>query len=100
MSENNNGTKGRRKSSVEEEMSTTPSDMPNVNDLSSEQKAFLDAMNNLIFAAQELSYTVALVPSELEEKYPELKDLIESSKNVVRATYNFHKLIKARAIKP
>jgi len=68
-------------------------------ELTQEQKEFLDALNELIMSAQELSYTVALLPPELEEKYPELKELTAAARNVVRAVYKFHKLIKSRARK-
>ncbi|MCD6487804.1 MAG: hypothetical protein J7K21_01080 [Desulfurococcales archaeon] len=64
--------------------------------LTPEQKEFLDAMNNLIMSAQELSYTVALLPNDLVEQHQELKELVESARNVVRATWRFHKLIKQR----
>jgi len=65
-------------------------------ELTAEQKEFLDAMNNLILSAQELSYAVALLPNDLVESHPEIRDLMESAKNVVRAVYRFHKLIKKR----
>jgi len=65
-------------------------------ELSPEQKEFLDAMNNLILSAQELSYAVALLPNELIEKHTELRELVESARSVVRATWRFHKLIKQR----
>jgi len=65
-------------------------------ELSKEQREFLDAMNSLIMSAQELSYALALLPNELIEKHQELKELVESARNVVRATWRFHKLIKQR----
>jgi len=75
------------------EVETPPTTAPQ---LTPEQKEFLDAMNSLIMSAQELSYAVALLPNELIEKHPELKELVESARNVVRATWRFHKLIKQR----
>jgi len=65
-------------------------------ELTPEQKEFLEAMNSLILSAQELSYAVALLPNELVEQHQELKELVESARNVVRATWKFHKLIKQR----
>jgi len=65
-------------------------------ELSPEQREFLDAMNNLILSAQELSYALALLPNELVETHQELKELVESARSVVRATWRFHKLIKHR----
>lgn len=59
-----------------------------------EQKKFLDVLNELLIATQELSFAVALVPQEVVEKYSEIKDLTESAKNVVKATYKLHKLVK------
>ena len=68
-------------------------------ELTPEQREFLDAMNNLIMSAQELSYALALLPNELIQKHPELQELVESARNVVRATWMFHKLVKRRARK-
>jgi len=68
-------------------------------ELTPEQREFLDALNNLILSAQELSYAVALLPNELVETHPELKDLVEAAKNVVRAVYRFHKLVRRRVIR-
>jgi len=65
-------------------------------EMTPEQREFLDAMNQLILSAQELSYVVALLPNELIEKHPELRELVDAAKNVVRATWTFHKLIKQR----
>jgi predicted RNA-binding protein with EMAP domain len=70
----------------------TPSPIPQ--EIPEEQKKFLNALNDLLTATQELAFTVALVPPEALEKYSEIKDLIETAKNVVRATYNFYKLVK------
>jgi len=81
-----------------EQLPTQPTETPTEvkPELTKEQKEFLDAMNNLILSAQELSYAVALVPNELVEQHQELKELIDSARNVVRATWHFHKLIKSR----
>jgi len=65
-------------------------------ELTQEQKEFLDAMNNLILSAQELAYAVALLPPELITKYPELAELVNSARNVVRAVWQFHKLVRRR----
>jgi len=65
-------------------------------EIPAEQKELLDTMNELLMAAQELSYTVALVPGELVEQNEELQDLINAAKGVVRATYKFYKLVKSR----
>jgi len=59
-----------------------------------EQKKFLEALNELLIATQELSFAVALVPQEISDKYSEIKDLTEAAKNVVKATYKLHKLVK------
>jgi len=66
-------------------------------ELTPEQKELLDAMNNLIMSAQELSYVVALLPNELVDRYPELKELVDAARSVVRATWHFYKIIKRRA---
>ena len=66
-------------------------------ELTPEQKELLDAMNNLIMSAQELSYVVALLPNELVDRYQELRELVDAAKSVVRATWNFYKIIKRRA---
>jgi len=62
-----------------------------------EQREFLEAMNQLILSAQELSYAVALLPNDLVETHPEIRELVDASKNVVRSVWRFHKLIKRRA---
>jgi len=85
-----------RKSSTKQETELVPDQAPTQQELTPEQRKFLDTMNNLIMSAQELSYAVALLPNELIEKHPELKELIDSAKNVVRATWQLHKLIKSR----
>jgi len=59
-----------------------------------EQKKFLDALNNLIFNVQELAYTAALVPETVINQHEELKDLMNSVRDVIRSAYNFHKLVK------
>jgi hypothetical protein len=64
--------------------------------LTEEQMKLLDALNELIMAAHELSFAIAVLPPEVFEKYTEIKDLVEAAKNVVRATYKFHKLVKTR----
>jgi len=66
-------------------------------ELTPEQREFLEALNSLILSAQELSYTVALLPNELVETHSELRDLVEAARNVVRSVYRFHKLVKRRA---
>jgi len=79
-----------------EQTPAQPPTPPVAPELTPEQKEFLEALNNLILSAQELSYAVALLPNELVEAHPELRDLVEASKNVVRAVYRFHKLVKRR----
>jgi len=64
-----------------------------------EQKKFLDALNNLIFNVQELAYTAALVPETVINQHEELKDLMNSVRDVIRSAYNFHKLVKAGVAK-
>lgn len=66
-------------------------------ELTPEQREFLDKMNNLIMSAQELSYALALIPNDLIEKHPELRELVEAARSVVRATWEFHKFVKRRA---
>jgi len=66
-------------------------------EMTPEQREFLDKMNKLITSAQELSYALALLPTNLVEENQELKELVESARNVVRATWEFHKYIKSRA---
>ncbi|MGC9012407.1 MAG: hypothetical protein ACP5VX_05580 [Thermogladius sp.] len=65
-------------------------------ELTEEQKKVLDALNELILATHELSFAIAVLPPEVFEKYNEIKDLVEAAKNVVKATYKFHKLLKGR----
>ncbi len=69
---------------------------PQATEIPKEQQELLNVMNELLMAAQELSYTVALVPNQLIEQHEELKDLVEAARNVVKATYKFYKLIKRR----
>ncbi len=71
----------------------------NTQEIPPEQKEILDAMNELLMSAQELSYTVALVPNDLVEENEELQDLVNAAKNVVRATYKFYKIVKRRGRK-
>jgi len=73
-----------------------PAQQQQAPELTPEQREILEAMNGLIMAAQELSYAVALLPNELVEKHPELRELVDAARNVVRATWRFHKLIRSR----
>lgn len=78
-----------------EQVAVPPAPAP-APELTQEQREFLEAMNQLIMSAQELSYTVALVPNELIERHQELRELVDAARNVVRATWHFHKLVKRR----
>ncbi len=76
---------------LETKTEAIPSKIP---EMTEEQKKFLDALNELLMATQELSFAVALVPNEAVEKYSEISDLVATAKNVVRATYRLHKIVK------
>ena len=69
---------------------------PTKRELTEEEKEFLDALGSLVTSAQELSYVLASVDPEILRKYSDLQELIECARNVVRAVYRFHKLIKRR----
>jgi len=62
-----------------------------------EQKAFLDALNELISSAQELSYEMATLDPEAIRKAPEIRDLINAGRKVVVAVKKLHNLIRTRA---
>jgi len=66
-------------------------------EMTKEQREFLDKMNKLMFSVQELSFAVAILPPKLIEQYPELQELVESARNVVRSYYEIHKFIKKRS---
>lgn len=53
-------------------------------------------MNDLILSAQELSYALAVVDQSIIERHPELKELIEAARSVVRNVWRFHKFVKTR----
>jgi len=61
-----------------------------------EQQAFLNVINELISGAQELSYEMATLDPEIIHKVPEIKDLLEAGKKVVNAVKRLHKLIRTR----
>jgi len=89
----------KRRKSNNQNIPEMPEQLPPVTppQVSEEQKKFLDALNNLIFNVQELSYAVALVPEDLTTQSDELKDLMSSARNVIRSAYQFHKLVKQGA---
>jgi len=62
--------------------------------INEEQKKFLDALNNLIFNVQELSYALALVEGDESKYSEEIKELINAARDVIRSAYQFHKLVK------
>jgi len=62
-----------------------------------EQQAFLNVINDLIAGAQELSYEMATLDPEITHKVPEIRDLLEAGKKVVNAVKRLHKLIRTRA---
>lgn len=65
-------------------------------EIPAEQREMLEILNELVMAAQELSYELATVPSEVVEKTPELKDLIAAARRVVMAVKKFHRFIRER----
>jgi len=61
-----------------------------------EQRAFLEALNELISSAQELSYEMATLDPDVMRKAPEIRDLINAGRKVVVAVKKLHNLIRAR----
>jgi len=64
--------------------------------LTPEQQEFLNAINDLIAGAQELSNEIATLDPEIVHKVPEIKDLLEAGRRVVGAVKRLHRLIRAR----
>lgn len=64
--------------------------------LTPEQQEFMNILNDLIMSAQELSYALAVVDQSIVEKHPELKDLLEAARSVVKNVWRFHKFVKTR----
>ena len=64
--------------------------------LGEEQKEFMNIINDMIFAIQELSFALAEVDANEIAKVDGGKELLESARNVVRAGSRFHKFIKKR----
>ena len=99
MSSEENTSKARRtKKELEEEM-LSQMQQNAAQAVTEEQKKFLDALNSLIFNVQGLAYTAALVPETVINQHEELKDLMNSVRDVIRSAYSFHKLVKQGATK-
>ncbi|RKX43469.1 MAG: hypothetical protein DRP27_08100 [Thermotogae bacterium] len=67
-------------------------------ELTEEEKAFLGALGDLVSSAQELAYALAAVDAETLGDNPELKEVIEAARSVVRAVWRFHRLVKTRMV--
>lgn len=65
-------------------------------ELSEEEKRFLDSLTKLVTAAQELSYALAAIDTSSLPNSPEVEELVTAARNVVRAVWEFHKLVKTR----
>jgi len=74
-----------------------PPPQPVRRELTEEEKEFLNALGSVVSSAQELSYVLASIDPVLLQKYSDLQELIDCARNVVRAVYKFHKLIKERS---
>jgi len=53
-------------------------------------------LNDLIMSAQELSYALAVIDHDKVEGIQELKELVDTAKQVVRNVWRFHKFVKTR----
>jgi len=49
-----------------------------------------------VTAAQELSYALAALDTSSLPNSPEVEELVTAARNVVRAVWEFHKLVKTR----
>ena len=65
-----------------------------------DQREFMDIINDMIFAIQELSFALAEVDANEIAKVDGGKELLEAAKNVVKAGSRFHKFIKKRLRRP
>lgn len=89
--------KRKTKQAVAEEVVAPPPPAPTPRrELTEEEKEFLNSLTDLVTAAQELSYALAAIDVELLGDNPELKELLEAARNVVRAVWKFHRLVKTR----
>lgn len=73
----------------------TPS-QPATRELTPEEKQFLNSLTELVTSAQELSYALAAIDTHQFHNDPEMRELLDAAKNVVRAVWRFHKLVKTR----
>ncbi|RLE86018.1 MAG: hypothetical protein DRJ67_08150 [Thermoprotei archaeon] len=93
--------KRKTKQAVAEEAvpATAPTPAPTPaprRELTEEEREFLNALTNLVTAAQELSYALAAVDVETLGDSQELKEILETARNVVKAVWRFHRLVKTR----
>ena len=92
-------SKRKRKAKQEAVAEVAPAPAPTPaprRELTEEEKEFLNALTNLVTAAQELSYALAAVDVETLGDSPELKEILETARNVVKAVWRFHRLVKTR----
>jgi len=77
---------------------TTPqvATQPPRQELTPEQREFMNILNDLIMSAQELSYALAVVDSSKASQDEGIKELIETARNVVRNVWRFHRFVKQR----
>ena len=95
-------SKRRRKSKQEVVAEVAPAPAPAPaprRELTEEEKEFLNSLTDLVTAAQELSYALAAVDAESLGDSPELKEVLEAARNVVRAVWKFHRLVKTRMVR-
>ena len=59
-----------------------------------EQQEFLNALNDLMSAINELSFTSPLLSQELLKEHPELEDLRNAIDRVIKSAWKFVKLVR------
>ncbi|MEM1820422.1 MAG: hypothetical protein QW230_01640 [Thermofilum sp.] len=65
-------------------------------ELTPEEREFLQAISDLITATQELAYALGSIDPEIIVKYPQVKELHEVAREVVRKSWNFYRMVKRR----
>jgi len=64
--------------------------------LTPDEQEFINALSNLITSAQELSYALAAVSVDEDELSEEVREILSSAREVVRAIRQFQRIVKKR----
>jgi len=64
--------------------------------LTPDEQEFINALSNLISSAQELSYALAAVSVDEDELSEEVREILSSAREVVRAIRQFQRIVKKR----